>query len=153
MIHPARACLSAAAVALLAACASRPGGSYVGPLQQPGDAEALAGAMAEFVADRLPAASSTVAFDPTPRDQAGNTVTVALTSALRRRGFAVDEGGQPVAGGAHRLRYLVSPMDGGALLRLTIDENTRGSRFFVRDAAGQLRFGGPYTITLAGSAP
>ena len=58
-----------------------------------------------------------------------------------------------MAGGAHRLRYLVSPMDSGTLLRLTIDENTRGSRFFVRDAAGQLRFGGPYTITLAGSAP
>ena len=41
-------------------------------------------------------------------------------------------------------------MDNGILLRLTIDENTRGSRFFVRDAAGQLRSGGPYTITLAG---
>lgn len=153
MIRPARASLSVAVMVLLAACASKPGGSYVGPLQQPGDAEALAGAMAEFVADRLPAASSTVTFDPTPRDQAGNTVTAALTFALRRRGFAVDEGGQPAPAGAHQLRYLVTPMDNGTLLRLTIDENTRGSRFFARDAAGQLRAGGPYTVTLAASAP
>jgi hypothetical protein len=153
MIRPMRTFLSLAAVALLVACASRPEGSYVGPLQQTGDAEALAGATAEFVADRLPAASSTVMFDPTPRDQAGNTVTAALVVALRRRGFAVADTGQKVPAGAHRLRYLVTPMDNGTLLRLTIDENTRGSRFFVRDAAGRLRSGGPYTITLTGSAP
>jgi hypothetical protein len=151
MIRPARAFLSAAAVALLVACATRPGNfSYVVQPQQSGDAEALADALAEFVAARLPAASSTLTFDPTPRDQVGNTVTTAFTLALRRRGFAVDEGGRAVAGGAHRLRYLVTPMDNGTLLRLTIDENTRGSRFFVRDAAGHLRFGGPYTIMLAG---
>ena len=51
MIRPTRAFLSAAAMALLVACATRPGNfSYVAPPQQPQDAEALADAMAEFVA-------------------------------------------------------------------------------------------------------
>ena len=84
MIRPAPAVLSAAAVVLLAACATAPGGSYVGPLQQPADAEVLADAVAEFVSTRLPAAASTVALGPTPRDQAGNPVTAALAAVTSR---------------------------------------------------------------------
>ncbi|MGH7071566.1 MAG: hypothetical protein ACREFO_16355, partial [Acetobacteraceae bacterium] len=113
-----------------------PNSSYVAPLQQPADAHVLANGMAAFVAMRFPAGSSTVVLDPTPSDQARNSLTPALASALRRRGFAIAEDGQPVPAGAHHLRYLVTPLDNGDLVRLTLDGATEGSRFFVRNTAG-----------------
>ena len=131
----------------LAACALGPGSSYVAQLQQPADAEVLADGMADFVAMRFPAASSTVVLDPTPSDQAGNALTPAFAAALRRRGFAVAEDGQPVPAGVHHIRYLVTPLDNGDLVRLTIDDSTEGSRFFVRNTAGGLQAGGPFTVT------
>ena len=88
--------------ALLAGCALEPGSSYVAQLQQPADAEILADGIAGFVAMRLPAASSTVALDPTRSDQARNSLTPALAAALRRRGFAVAEDGQMVPAGVHQ---------------------------------------------------
>lgn len=138
--------------ALLTGCAFGPNNSYVAPLQQPADANVLANGMAAFVAMQLPAASSTVALDPTPSEQARNSLTPALASALRRRGFAVAEDGQTVPSGAHRLRYLVTPLDNGDLVRLTLDGATEGSRFFVRNSAGGLQSGGPFMVTQAGPA-
>ncbi len=105
--------------------------------------------MAEFVATRLRATSSTVALDPTLAGQAGNALTPALASALQHRGFAVAEGGQGQSAGAHRLRYLVTPLDNGDLVRLTLDGTVEGARFFVRTTAGGLHSGGPYTVTQA----
>lgn len=147
--------LPVAAAALLAACAvaPAPGNSYVAQLQQPADAEMLANGMAEFVAARLPAASTTLALDPTPSAQEGNAVTPALAAALRRRGFAIAESEQPAPAGAHQLRYLVSPLDAGLLVRLTIDQSTEGARFFAHDSAGALQSGGPTTVTQAEAAP
>lgn len=147
-LHCAVPCL----VALLAGCSFGPSSSYVAQLQQPADAKVLADSMAAFVATRLPAASSTLALDPTPSDQAGNSLIPALASALRRRGFAVAERGQPVTAGAHHLRYLVTPLDNGDLVRLTLDDATEGSRFFVRNSAGGLQSGGPFTVTQAEAA-
>lgn len=138
--------------ALQAGCVLGPGTSYVADLQQPEDAEVLADGMAGFVALRLPAPSSTVALDPTLAGQAGNALTPALAAALRRRGFAVAESGQ-VPEGAHRLRYLVTPLDSGDLVRLTLDGTTEGARFFVRNTAGGLQSGGPFTVTQAAAAP
>ena len=135
--------------ALLAGCAFGPNSSYVAQLQQPADAQVLADGVAQFVAMRLPAASSTVTLDPTPSDQAGNSLTPALTSALRRRGFAVAKDGQSAPASAHHLRYLVTPLDKGDLIRLTLDGATEGSRFFVRNSAGRLQAGGPFTLTQA----
>ena len=99
-----------------------------GPLQQPATPRRWRAATAEFVADRLPAASSTVMFDPTPGTGGQHGHSGARRRA-RRRGFAVAGSGQPVPAGAHQLRYLVTPMDDGTLVRLTIDESTeeRGS--------------------------
>jgi hypothetical protein len=90
-----------------------------------------------------------VLLDPTPSDQARNALTPSLASALRRHGFAVAEDGQTVPSGAHRLRYLVTPLDNGDLMRLTLDGATEGSRFFVRNSAGGLQSGGPFTVTQA----
>jgi hypothetical protein len=148
MIRPLRFALSCLA-ASLAGCALGPNNSYVAQLQQPADAEVLADGMADFVALRLPATSSTVVLDPTPSDQAGNTLTLALTAALRRGGFAVAADGQTVSAGVHHLRYLVTPLDNGDLVRLTLDDATEGSRFFVRNSAGGLQLGGPFMVTQA----
>lgn len=150
-----RTALPFAAAALLAACAgaAAPGGSYVAQLQQAADAEVLANGMAEFVAARLPAASTTLALDPTPSAQEGNAVTPALAAALRHRGFAIAESGQPAPAGAHQLRYLVTPLDAGLLVRLSLDQSTEGARFFARDSAGALRSGGPTTVTQAEATP
>ena len=139
-------------VVLLAGCAFGPRSSYVTQLQQPGDAETLANSVADFVADRLPAASSTVALDPTPSDQSGNALTPALAGAIRRRGFAVAENGQSVKGNAHHLRYLITPLDNGDLVRLTLDDATEGARFFQRNTAGELHARGPFTVTQAGAS-
>ena len=138
---------------MLAGCALEPGSSYVAQLQQPADAEILADGIAGFVAMRLPAASSTVALDQTRSDQARNSLTPALADALRRRGFAVAEGGQVVPAGVHHLRYLVTSLDNGNLVRLTLDDGAEGSRFFVRNTAGELQPVGPFMVTQTEAAP
>lgn len=149
MIRPWLPTLPTLAVVSLAACTVGPNTSYVAPLQHSADAQVLADGMAEFVVMRLPTASSTVILDPTQSDQTDNAITGAFASALRRRGFAVAEDGRPVAPGAHRIRYLVTPLDNGDLARLTIDNSTEGSRFFVRNTAGGLQAGGPFAVTQA----
>ena len=149
MIRPWCTALPLLVAASLGACAVGPNTSYVAPLQQTADAQVLADGMAEFVAMTVPNASSTVVLDPTPSDQAGNALTAAFASALRARGFAVGEARQPVTAGAHRIRYLVTPLDNGDLARITIDSSTEGSRFFVRNTVGGLQAGGPFTVTQA----
>lgn len=148
MIRPLRHAL-VCLVALQTSCALSPDRSYVADLQQPADAEVLADGMTDFVAARLPATSSTIALDPTLAGQAGNALTPALASALRHRGFAVAEGRQGQPAGAHRLRYIVTQLDNGDLVRLTLDGTVEGARFFVRNTEGGLHSGGPYTVTQA----
>jgi hypothetical protein len=139
--------------ALMSGCAVGPDSSYVAPLRQPADAETVADDIAAFVAMRLPATSSTVALDPTPLSQAGNAVTPALAAALRHRGFGVAEATQAAPPGAHRLRYLVTSLDNGDLVRLTLDDNAEGSRFFVRNTAGGLQSSGPFMVTQVEAVP
>jgi len=139
--------LSLSVVCSLAACALGPGNSYVGQVDTQADAQVLSGNMADFVAGQLPAASSTVVLDPTPSDQAGNDLTPAFVAALRDRGFAVADARQGGASGAHHIRYLVTRLDNGDLVRVTIDGGTaEASRFFIRNSAGDLQAGGPFTV-------
>lgn len=131
----------------VAACVVDPGSSYVDRIETPADAQVLAGDMADFVSGQLSAASSAVILDPTPSDQAGNTLTSAFVAALRNRGFAIADATQVGASGAHRVRYLVTRLDGGDLVRVTIDGGVaEASRFFVRNTAGDLQAGGPFTV-------
>ena len=148
MIRPAHLLASLLACASLAACAGGPGGSYVAPLTAPADAQTLASGIADFMASSLPAAATTLALEPPSPEQSGNALTPVLADALRRRGFAtVDSGDAEVPPGARRLRYRVTPMDGGDLVRLTIDGGAiQGNRFFVRNRAGILQAGGPFTV-------
>jgi len=135
------------AVIAVSGCAIGPNTSYVGNFGPPADARALATAMAEFVSMRLPGPPGVLVLDPTPRDQASNTLTPSFAAALRRYGFHMGAGSRPLAGTAHRVRYLVTPLDNGALARLTIDGTTDGAQFFVRNAGGSLQPGGPFTVT------
>ena len=131
----------------VAACALESGNSYVGQVATPADAQVLAGDIANLVAGRLPAASTTVALDPTPSDQAGNVLTPALVAALRDHGFAVADSTQAGTLGTHHIRYLVTRLDNGDLVRVTVDDGAaEASRFFVRNTAGNLQAGGPFTV-------
>lgn len=147
MINTLRLGVSLFLAGSLAACALGPGNSYVSQVDTRADAKVLAGDMTDFVAGQLPAASSTVVLDPTPSDQAGNDLTPAFVAALRERGFAVADARQGGASGAHHIRYLVTRLDNGDLVRVTIDGGTaEASRFFVRNSAGDLQTGGPFTV-------
>lgn len=141
----ARFGLAVLASASLISCAIGPDSSYVGELSA-GDAQILAAGMVEFVSTQLPAGSSTIALDPTPADQAGNALTPAFAAALRRGGFAIDDNGQAATPTRHRLRYWVTPLDNGDLVRLSIDDRTEASRFFVRNSRGGLQAGGPFMV-------
>ena len=130
--------------AMLSACAYDPDSSYVEPLTAPADATILASAMTKFVSARLPAAQTALILQATSDGQASNAVTLLLTDDLRKRGFALVVDG---TAGAHRVRYLVTPLDQGDLVRLSLDGgSTEASRFFVRNTAGTLQVGGPFTI-------
>jgi hypothetical protein len=146
MSGPVRFVLPLLALACLFSCAIGPDGSYVGELSAPGDAQILAAGMVEFVSTQVPAGSSMIALDPIPADQANNTLTPAFIAALRRRGFAVADDRQANAPTAHHVRYWVTPLDSGDLVRLSIDGRTEASRFFVRNSRSGLQAGGPFMV-------
>ena len=134
----------------LAGCANGLGTSYVAPLAAPADAAVLAACITDFMASRLPPATTTLALDPLAPDQAGDALTPALTTALRERGFATVDAGGAAPPGARRVRYWITPMGTGNLVRLAIDEGAiEGSRFFARNSAGRLQAGGPFTVRTA----
>jgi hypothetical protein len=146
MSHPMRATLPLLAALSLVSCTIGPDSSYVGELSASDDARILAAGMVEFVSTQLPAGSTTIALDPTPADQASNVLTPAFTAGLRRGGFAVADDRQGAAPVAHHLRYWVTPLENGDLVRLSIDDRTEGSRFFVRNPHGALQAGGPFMV-------
>ncbi len=138
------------AVLLLAGCAtSRPPGSYVSGVFE-SDAALLASAMVEYLGEQLPPASTTFLLQPPARDPLGNALTPALGSALRQAGFAVQEAapGSPAGSGVYALRYLISPLDAGVLVRLQYQQ-TEASRWYVRNSRGELQAASPFTVRVA----
>jgi hypothetical protein len=128
----------------LTACAVGPNMSYVLPLAEPADATVIAAGIGAFMRTQLPA-STTLVLDPTPADQASNALTPMLADDLRRQGFTLAQAAGP--SGTHTLRYWVTPLDAsGELVRLMIDGRRQASRFFVRNTAGNLQSGGPFTV-------
>lgn len=153
-----RLALPAFAACGLSSCAEvGPRTSYVEPLSHAGDAQVLAGSISTFLATQIPAAASTIALDPTPTDQDSNALTPVLAASLRQQGFAITTEanatpGTPAQTG-HTLRYWITPMDSsGELVRLLLDGNKEASRFFVRNTAGTLQSGGPYTVMVMEAA-
>ncbi len=150
--------LPALAACGLSACTEvGPRTSYVESLPHAGDAQVLAGSISTFLAAQIPAAASTIALDPTPTDQDSNALTPVLAASLRQQGFAITTEanaapGTPAQAG-HTLRYWITPMDSsGELVRLLLDGSKEASRFFVRNTAGTLQSGGPYTVMVREAA-
>ena len=150
MTRPWRLMLVAISVTVLGGCAAGPDSSYVGPIDTPADARVLASGLAEFLAAWLPAAAM-LALDPTPSGQDGNALTPALIATLRARGFAIADDRKADKPGTHRVRYWVTPLDNGDLVRLTVD-GTEASRLFARNSDGTLQPAGPYTVRLDADA-
>ncbi|AWK88612.1 conjugal transfer protein TrbH [Azospirillum thermophilum] len=143
MRHPLHAAVVGVAL-LLGGCASfGPRSSYVEAVT-PADAPLLAADIAGFVSDRLPAASTTVALDEPAGELASDSLTPVLRDELRRIGFGV-AGADQKAPGAHALRYLVTPLNAGVLVRLQFDRTT-ASRLWLRNSAGTLQAGSPFTV-------
>ncbi|MCM8739326.1 conjugal transfer protein TrbH [Azospirillum sp. A1-3] len=143
MRHPLHAALIGAML-LLGGCAGvGPRSSYVEAVT-PADAPVLAADIAGFMAERLPAAATTLALDAPIADLVNDSLTPVLRGELRRIGFGVADAGQN-APGAHPLRYLVTPLNAGVLVRLQVDRTT-ASRLWLRNSAGTLQAGSPFTV-------
>ena len=95
-------------------------------------------------AKTLPPARTTLVLIPPPRGQRANPVTAGVADALRRTGFALaPEGAAPP--GAHRVRYLVTPLLGGVLVRVHLD-GVEAARLFRPNARGTLVAATPLTV-------
>ena len=144
-MKPGLRLLLLAAAGTLSACAVGADTSYVVSVSSLTDAKVIAAGISSFMRTQLPAASTTIVLDPTPSEQASNALTPMLADSLRRQGFAVAASAPPA--GSHTLRYWVTPMDAsGELVRLMIDGRKEASQFFVRNTAGNLQTGGPFTV-------
>jgi hypothetical protein len=121
--------------------------SYIEPMASPADSSVLAGGIGYFMVSRFPPTSTIISLDPPLPGQENNELTPVLAATLQGRGFQVSPAGS-AAPGAHTLRYWVTPLDSsGELVRLMIDGDIACSRFYVRNTAGGLQSGGPFTVT------
>ncbi len=127
---------------LLSACATiRPGMSYVTPglSLSKSDATTLATDTVQHLSGTFPPAKNTLVLD-TP--QGDNVVTPLLLAQLRSAGFGVIEAER---GLGVRIRYLVSPLDKGVVLRLQY-LTVEAARFYPRGAGGNLLSAAPFTV-------
>lgn len=133
---------------LMSACASmRPTMSFVASDMTPGDAMVLAKDAAAYLANPLPPAKTTVVLDP-PINKSTDVMTSAMIEALRGTGYGVIVAGRQngsKAGEGTPVRYGVSPLESGVLLRLQY-LRTEASRFYSRSAGGALIAAGPFTV-------
>lgn len=125
---------------VVAACAGP--GDLAGPVPDGlGDAKALASGTAALVTARLPRAAS-VRVEGAPPE----SLAPALAGELRHAGLAVSESEQPKQPGSPVVRYAVIPQPEGAVVRISIDGEVAGARFFSRTATGAMQVAGPLTV-------
>lgn len=139
--------------AMLTGCAMLPSRntSYVSArITAPADARMIADDAASYLTHPLPPARTTLVLDPPQRVQ-GNVMTPTFEAALRSKGYAVTELNRHPSAKPKgvQLRYLVSPLDSGVLLRLQY-EGVEAARFYPRAASGALTIGAPFTVREAG---
>jgi hypothetical protein len=140
----------------LAGCATLPNASmsYVSAkITAPSDASVMADDAANYLTGPLPPAKTTLVLDP-PQTAQGNVMTPALEAALRSKGYAVTELSRKPSPSARspqgvKLRYLVTPLDAGVLLRLQY-AGVEAARFYPRAANGALSISAPFTVREAG---
>jgi hypothetical protein len=98
------------------------------------DAAVLAPAIAGYVSKAVPVGTMVTLMQPT-----GDAVLSPLLSVdMDRVGLKMGVAGTPVA-------YLVTPLDQGVLLRITVDQAV-ASRYLVRNTEGRLQPGGPMMV-------
>ena len=122
----------------LSACGSSwPPGSSVS-ISTSADASVMARAMADYLAGAVrPGTPITIVHDGS-----SDPISVPLNKSLSRAGVVVQEkGGEAV-------RYVVGPIDGGELLRVSINDTEGMTRTFSRSADGTLVPAGPVMVAL-----
>jgi hypothetical protein len=129
---------------LLSACATtRPGTgmSYVTPglSLSKSDAATLANDTVQHLSGAFPPAKNTLVLDTPKGDDA---LTPLLMAQLRSAGFGVIEAERGIG---VRIRYLVSPLDKGVVLRLQY-LTVEAARFYPRGAGGNLLPAAPFTV-------
>jgi hypothetical protein len=127
---------------LLSACATtRPGMSYVTPglSLSKSDAATLANDTVQYLSGAFPPAKNTLVLDTPKGDDA---LTPLLMAQLRSAGFGVIEAERGIG---VRIRYLVSPLDKGVVLRLQY-LTVEAARFYPRGAGGNLLLTAPFTV-------
>lgn len=140
--------------AALAGCSTvRPSMSYVAPEVTASDATVLAADAAEHLAPALPPAHTTLVLDP-PVTKQNDVMTPAMIEQLRATGYGVVQvepnrakDAPPVEGVP--LRYLVSPLQAGVLMRLQY-QGVEAARFYPRATDGSLVESAPFTVRQAG---
>lgn len=133
---------------VLTACATtRPTMSYVAGGLSPADAMVLANDVTAHLADPLPPAKSSLVLDP-PASHTADVLTPVLLTKLRSAGYGVIEADPRTgakSGEGTPVRYLVSPLDNGVVLRLQY-LGVEATRFYPRSAGGALVAAGPFTV-------
>jgi hypothetical protein len=116
-------------------------GSYVA-LSSDSDASVVAGDIAAFAADQMPAGTARIAVYPAGPD---DTLAPKLLAALQAQGLVTEAGKNATAPSVHQLRYQVEPLDQGELVRLELDGRT-AAQLLIRGSAGSLEPSGPFTV-------
>lgn len=132
------------ALASLAGCASLPrSASWQAPLSA-NDAKFFAVATVHYLHPRWPAAATTVWIAPAVlKKTTPDTFGPALATVLRRDGYAV--AGGPTSAGAHTLRYRLTRLGDGVLLRFDYDRN-EAVRYYRHDTTGHWTPVSPFTV-------
>jgi hypothetical protein len=99
------------------------------------DAAKLGRVIADYMKDSYPAAQTTLVIIPPQDGQTDNPFTNSLVQSLSHAGFALADPGTTGGPQYHRFSYFVMPFDGGALVRLVVDEH-QATRCYVQQARG-----------------
>ena len=104
----------------------------------------LADSIASYVGKKASVESTTILLAPTERLQAENALTPALSSSLRKTGFALVES-KSQASNAQVLRYQVSRLDDGVWVQLHLNQE-EANRFYSLDATNSLVANAPFSV-------
>lgn len=129
----------------IAGCASFPGfkepsASYVAPEVNSFEAEDVARDMAGFLAEQMPAAKTTIALEPSKA-----LLHEILSAELKQRGFGVIDGDAKPDEQAVAVRYFVTILDGGVLVRMMYRKHLAG-RYYARLDGGKLSFSNRFSV-------
>lgn len=135
----------AMAVAVLSGCASshRAASSWVEPMSSQ-DAKTIVEDLAEFLAkEEAPAKAVLLVASPQVRQ---SVLATELEAALLKAGFGVSIAGTSSDTGGKRLRYAVSGLDGGVLVRVWLEERLAVCWYRRESAEGALVAGSAWTV-------